>query len=77
MYKKELTALKKAGRFRQRKVWNKNLIDFASNDYLGLANNKKQLQKALALLNEYETMHQRQVCLLMGIMRFMSDLSRL
>ncbi|CAA6821347.1 MAG: 8-amino-7-oxononanoate synthase (EC, partial [uncultured Sulfurovum sp.] len=30
------------------------LIDFASNDYLGLANNKKQLQKALKLLNEYE-----------------------
>ena len=55
MYKKELNALKKAGRFRQRKVWDKELKDFASNDYLGLANNKKQLKKALKLVNEYDT----------------------
>jgi len=54
MYEKELNALKKAGRLRTRKVWDKNLIDFASNDYLGLANNKEQLQKALTLLDEYE-----------------------
>ena len=55
MYQKELNALKKAKRFRQRKVWNKDLIDFASNDYLGLANNKKQLKKALKLVNEYKS----------------------
>lgn len=55
MYSKELTALKKANRFRQRKLWNKNLIDFASNDYLGLANEKKQLKKALKLIDEYDT----------------------
>ena len=55
MYKKELNALKRANRFRERRVWNKNLIDFASNDYLGLANNKKQLKKALKLINKYDT----------------------
>lgn len=54
MYEKELNALKKSGRFRQRSVWDKNLIDFASNDYLGLANNKEQLHKALSLLNDHE-----------------------
>jgi len=54
MYQKELNALKKAGRFRQRRVWDKELIDFASNDYLGLANNKVQLAKALELLNQYD-----------------------
>jgi len=54
MYEKELNALKKAGRLRSRKVWDKNLLDFASNDYLGLANNKAQLQKALTLLETYE-----------------------
>lgn len=54
MYEKELNALKKAGRLRSRKVWGKNLLDFASNDYLGLANNKAQLQKALTLLETYE-----------------------
>lgn len=55
MYQKELNSLKKANRFRQRKLWNHNLIDFASNDYLGLANNQKQLKKALKLVNEYPT----------------------
>jgi len=55
MYKKELNALKKANRFRERRVWSEELIDFASNDYLGLANSKKQLKKALKLINKYET----------------------
>jgi len=55
MYTKELNALKKANRFRQRKIWDKDLIDFASNDYLGLANDKKQLRKALKLVDEYDT----------------------
>ena len=55
MYKNELKALKKAGRFRERKVWNRALIDFASNDYLGLANAKGQLKKALQLVEEYSS----------------------
>ena len=55
MYQKELNALKKVNRFRQRKIWDKNLIDFASNDYLGLANSKKQLKKALNLVNKYDS----------------------
>ena len=55
MYQNELKALKKAGRFRQRKIWDENLIDFASNDYLGLANDKKQLKKAFKMVEEYDT----------------------
>ncbi|MGW8169997.1 MAG: aminotransferase class I/II-fold pyridoxal phosphate-dependent enzyme [Sulfurovaceae bacterium] len=55
MYQKELNALKKAGRFRERKIYDNKLIDLASNDYLGLADNKEQLQKALELLNNYDT----------------------
>jgi 8-amino-7-oxononanoate synthase len=55
MYQKELNAIKKANRFRERRVWESNLIDFASNDYLGLANAKKQLKKALRLVNEYDS----------------------
>jgi 8-amino-7-oxononanoate synthase len=55
MYQKELNALKKANRFRQRRIWDRDLIDFASNDYLGLAKDKQQLKKALKLLNEYDT----------------------
>ena len=55
MYENELKALKKAGRFRQRRVWDRDLIDFASNDYLGLANSKKQFKKALKLVGEYDS----------------------
>ncbi len=54
MYQKELNALKKAGRFRERKIYDDSLIDFASNDYLGLANNKEQLHQAVELLSKYD-----------------------
>ena len=43
-----LKALKKTHRFRQRDVFD-SLIDFASNDYLCLANNKKTLKKTYKL----------------------------
>ncbi len=53
MYENELKALKKAGRFRERKVFDVTLDDLASNDYLGLSRNKKQFKKAVKLVNEY------------------------
>ena len=53
MYKNELKALKKAGRFRERKVYDVTLNDLASNDYLGLSTNKKQFKKAVKLVEEY------------------------
>ena len=55
MYENELKALKKAGRFRERKLFDDGLEDLASNDYLGLSNNKKQFKKAVKLVKEYET----------------------
>ncbi len=45
-YENELRALKKVNRFRTRNIYPDNLIDLASNDYLGLASNKKLLKKA-------------------------------
>jgi len=70
MYKKELEILKKKNRFRQRKIY-ENLIDFASNDYLGLAGNQEVLEKtynmikgdeygakASLLVNGYNAYHQ-------------------
>ena len=45
-YDKELKALKKVNRFRERKLYDDNLVDLASNDYLGLSSNKKILKKA-------------------------------
>ena len=40
-YEKELTALKRSGRYRTREVVDYNTHDFASNDYLGLAHNQQ------------------------------------
>jgi 8-amino-7-oxononanoate synthase len=54
MYQKELNALKKSGRFRERKLCDENLIDLASNDYLGLAHNKEQFNKAVELIQQYD-----------------------
>ncbi|WP_200763370.1 aminotransferase class I/II-fold pyridoxal phosphate-dependent enzyme [Nitrosophilus alvini] len=53
MYEKELKALKRAGRFRHRKIFDKNLCDFASNDYLGFAEDKRLLKKAYEKLEKY------------------------
>ena len=70
MYKKELEVLKKKNRFRQRKIY-ENLVDFASNDYLGMASNQEVLDKtynmikgdeygakASMLVNGYNEYHQ-------------------
>ncbi len=46
IYERELTALKKANRLRDRKTYSKNILDFASNDYLGFSENKKLFKKA-------------------------------
>ncbi|MGP1449771.1 MAG: aminotransferase class I/II-fold pyridoxal phosphate-dependent enzyme [Wolinella sp.] len=47
MYEKELAAIRAANRLRERKIWDKNLIDFASNDYLGLSTKPKLLREAI------------------------------
>ncbi|RUM70392.1 MAG: pyridoxal phosphate-dependent aminotransferase family protein [Sulfurovum sp.] len=56
MYSSELKALKKAGRFRERKLFDEDLEDMASNDYLGLSSNKKQFNKAVKLVKKYHTL---------------------
>jgi len=55
MYEKELEALKRAGRFRKRELYSDALDDFASNDYLGLSQKKKQFKKACRMVEEYRT----------------------
>ncbi len=46
MYSKELNSIKKSNRYRTRKIFDKELIDLASNDYLGLASNKQLFENA-------------------------------
>ena len=45
-YEKELNIIKKSNRLRTRKLFDPNLIDLASNDYLGLSSDKTLLKKA-------------------------------
>jgi len=42
-----LNALKKYSRFREINIYDDRLIDLASNDYLGLSQNKKVLKKTI------------------------------
>ncbi|WP_206732263.1 aminotransferase class I/II-fold pyridoxal phosphate-dependent enzyme [Halarcobacter mediterraneus] len=71
MYEKELSSIKKANRYRTRRTFNNNLIDLASNDYLGLASQKQLFEsaykrvykenffspKASMLVNGYSNIH--------------------
>jgi len=71
-YENELTALKRAGRYRERRIFSDEVVDLASNDYLGLAHNKEILKattealdsleshaaKASMLVNGYTKVHQ-------------------
>jgi len=66
MYSSELKALKKAGRFRERKLFNEDLDDMASNDYLGLSNNKKQFNKAVKLVKKHHTLTSKASMLVNG-----------
>ncbi len=54
-YKKELDAITKVGQYRQRLIYDENLIDVASNDYLGLSLNKDILTKAYKRVLKYSS----------------------
>jgi len=72
-YEKELNIIKKSNRLRKRKIFDENLIDLASNDYLGLSTKKSLLKKAYKklkkekyftpkssmLVNGYSKIHQK------------------
>jgi len=49
-YQKELNAINKSNRFRSRKIFDDNLVDLASNDYLGLSSNKELFTQAYELV---------------------------
>ncbi|PLY08612.1 MAG: 8-amino-7-oxononanoate synthase [Arcobacter sp.] len=71
LYEKELNAIKKSNLYRHRKIFDENLIDLASNDYLGFSSNetlfknayekvlkqKYKSPKASILVNGYSPIH--------------------
>ncbi len=52
-YEKELNALKRANRYRTRKLFDPLVMDLASNDYLGLANESILSEKACEVLTTF------------------------
>jgi 8-amino-7-oxononanoate synthase len=55
MYSSEISALRKSNRFRKRELEDNDLIDFASNDYLGLALEKSLLKKTFQEVETYDS----------------------
>ena len=55
MYKSELKALQKANLFRQRQCYDEDLLDLASNDYLGLAEDFEIFDKAVERVRAYRS----------------------
>lgn len=55
MYEKELSAIKKVNRFRTRELYPDSLYDFASNDYLGLAEKKQLLKRAYQKVDMFDS----------------------
>jgi 8-amino-7-oxononanoate synthase len=51
-YNRELNSLKKRGLFRERRVFDKSLIDLASNDYLGISNMTEPFEETVSQLRE-------------------------
>ena len=54
-YQKELSALEQKGLLRQRTLYNEDIIDFASNHYLGFSEDKDILHKAYAKVRGLKT----------------------
>jgi len=54
-YENELAALKRSGRYRERRIFSDEIIDLASNDYLGLAHKKEILKATTEVLTSLES----------------------
>jgi len=55
MYKNELKAIKKANLYRDRELFDEDLLDLSSNDYLGFAEDKELLELAYKRVKRYKT----------------------
>ena len=65
-YDKELKALKRSSRFRERKIFLDNICDFASNDYLGFGDNGDRLKLLYEKLSSYSSISPKASMLVNG-----------
>ncbi len=75
-YEKELAALKRSGRYRERRIFDDGVVDLASNDYLGLAHNREILQATMSDLNALEAHAAKASMLVNGYTRTHQDFER-
>ncbi len=54
MYQNELNAISRSNRYRKRELYDEDLIDFSSNDYLGFAENRVLFERAVALVSMHK-----------------------
>ncbi len=75
-YEKELAALKRAGRYRERQLYDEQLTDLASNDYLGLAHDSRLLQQTCERLAAEEVHAAKASMLVNGYHRIHADFEK-
>ena len=75
-YEKELQALKKSKRYRTREVYDSNILDFASNDYLGLSHNKELHEATCKTLSEMSLHSSKASMLVNGYHQIHKDFER-
>lgn len=54
MYENELKAIKRANRFREREIFDDSLVDLASNDYLGFAEDDRLFENAVKRVSKFK-----------------------
>lgn len=75
-YTNELKALKKSGRYRTREVLNTDILDFASNDYLGLSHNKELHEQTCKKLSSLPLHSSKSSMLVNGYHKIHHDFER-
>ncbi len=73
LYEKEVQALKKVNRYRTREIFSANLLDLSSNDYLGLAEDKKLFKKAYKRVKKEKTHSSKSSMLVNGYHKIHKD----
>jgi 8-amino-7-oxononanoate synthase len=75
-YEKELSALKRSGRYRERRIFDEKIVDMASNDYLGLAHNREILEAAITELRSLDSHASKASMLVNGYTRVHQSFER-